>query len=156
MPSRSNRSRGTRAAGGTAESAGFTLVEALVVTALLGIALVPILSTARRLLVASQREERGAALAEIAESRLSVAGARLDAALPADTAPSAAQARKDGALPSGWRDSGTLDGAFWTIHARPLETAGGFQRWRIDSTARDPDGAEASTFREYIVTPRAQ
>lgn len=134
---------------------GFTLVEALVAVAILSIALAPILSTARRILAASQREERRAMLAEIAESRLSEAAARLESRRAADLAAPERSGAKG--LPSGWRDSGSDAGAFWTLHARPLAMAESVQRWRIDSTARDPDGLAASSFREMLVpSPAAQ
>ena len=136
--------------GGNSSKGGFTLVEALVVVALLGIALVPILSTARRILAASQREERRAVLAEIAESKLSEAVARLDSRRAADITP-ATRSGVGAVLPSGWRDSGTDFGAFWTINARPLEMADSVQHWRIDATARDPDGTEAATFKEALI-----
>ncbi len=129
---------------------GFTLVEALVVVALLGIALAPILSTVHRILVASQREERRAVLAEIAESKLSEAMLRLNARHDADIKP-IGRSSGGATLPSGWRDSGTELGAFWTIHARPVEMTESIQHWRIDASSRDPDGESATAFREAVI-----
>ena len=143
---------------------GFTLVEALVAVALLAIALVPVLGVTRRLLAASDRESRHAALREAAETRLSDAILRLREehgtaagdAPPDDRAgflPDAVPAAP-APLPEGWRDSGTLPGgAFWTLHARPVEAAAnGACLWRIDVSVRDGDSGFA-LFREWIAPP---
>jgi prepilin-type N-terminal cleavage/methylation domain-containing protein len=135
-----------------ASAAGFTLVEALVAVALLAIALVPILSTADRLLAASRRAGRRAALHDAAEAHLADAIARLDRRSPGDVA---APTDASAALPDGWRESGVVPGgALWTLHARPVDVApGGIQRWRIEVDVRGPEG-RCSVCRERLVAPR--
>jgi type II secretory pathway pseudopilin PulG len=123
-----------------ARKSGFTLVEALLAVALLGLALVPLLQTAQSLLAAAGRAEAHAAAGEIALDRAGRAGRAL-----------LSGAREETAL-TGYGPDGSGGRLRLSTSVTRQARAGRVEHWSVRVAVTGPDGgARAGASRDLLL-----